>query len=96
MESEENQYAVVLFPNEDGELLSVDLIPKSWIFKKNDDLMCYYPTCTDKKKIDKWIKNNVDPITEWPSYDIEILAEAGKTLILYTYSYYIFIIKIFI
>lgn len=75
---EKSEYSVVEFFEKRNGLKCVELVPSSWVEKDCDKFMCRYPHGSNKKKIDKWIENEVEPLKDWPLYPVQILATASK------------------
>lgn len=78
MEKEENSiYAVVLFlPKKDSNNL-VDLVPVTWIVRdKTGKINCKYPEAADYAKLPAWVASLQPPLSDWPSFPIEIVSYA--------------------
>lgn len=83
-------YCLVVFLEEyhwnSADKECTEIIPSSWILKKNKDLVTPYPepnvkgryTAAMQQNIVKYVKKQLPPESEWPLYNIDIRGEAGE------------------
>lgn len=60
------------------KLISVEVVPVSWVFSKQNKLYCYYPPDKNKNEFEESIKNEVVPKADWNDFPIRIVQEARE------------------
>ena len=57
-------HVVLTFATHDSsnqDVLDVELVPSSWVFRKDKKWLCLYPSAKEYNKIDSWCKKRAPP-----------------------------------
>ena len=70
---------------EDG-LLPIDLVPRTWVKEIKGKHTCKYPPKKNFEYVEKWAKEEKDPMSNWRSYPVTPIHGAGNYIICEIYT----------